>query len=202
MAVKAVRVSRTVPVLVMMANYGQHSAEGFQRLADRLAILGMPLHHIPFRGSEFAALLETPIRNLDFSQIMQITAPLESDDVLVIKAQVTPQFAGIMRQPGAMITGVRITGFDSQGQGEEDSLGILQLISEMFQLQQALDARIKFFGIQGLGEEVICAGFDASHSLGSVAQAGNPYDGNQPGGGSVLELTAEIIRRPSRQDHF
>src|SRR5689334_2923091 len=63
-ALEAVGIARTVPVFMMVANNWQHLAEGFQRLANGLAVGQVMLHHNPFGGREFTSLLQDLIWNL------------------------------------------------------------------------------------------------------------------------------------------
>ena len=54
---QAVRISGAIPMLMVMANYGQHFTEGLQWLTDSLAIYRMALHHIPLGGGQLSSLL-------------------------------------------------------------------------------------------------------------------------------------------------
>src|SRR5262249_54542482 len=76
MALESIRISGTVPILVVVADDRQHFAKRLQRLTDGLAVSRMPLHHIPLFRSELAAFLQDLIWNFNFAQIMQITTAL------------------------------------------------------------------------------------------------------------------------------
>src|SRR5437868_9094266 len=110
----------------------------------------MLLHHHPFGGGELTSLLQDLIWNLDLAEIMQITTALKSDDIFIVEAEMTPQFTGIMCQPGATVASKRIAGFHAKSQSKKNRLGVLQLIGEVFKLQQTFDPGVEFFWIKRL----------------------------------------------------
>ena len=102
----------------MMADDRQYLAERLQRLADCLTIGRMPLHYIPFGGSQFASLLQDFIWDFNLSEIVQIASTLERDDVFVIKMQMATELASIVSKPRAVIACKRVSRLHSQRERE------------------------------------------------------------------------------------
>src|SRR5690349_10386835 len=99
MAIEAIRITRSIPMLMMMANDRQDPAERFERLADGLAIGRMLLHDVPLIGCELGSFFQNFVGNLDLAQIVQISSPLERNHALMLEVEMTSQRTSIVCQP-------------------------------------------------------------------------------------------------------
>ena len=84
-AFERVRISRAIPVLVMVANDGQHVAKGAQRFHDVLADDGMLAHDLPLIGCKVRALAQDLVGHGNFADIVQIAAALQCHDVFMVE---------------------------------------------------------------------------------------------------------------------
>src|SRR5262249_24449935 len=95
---ETVGVSGSIPVFMVMTNDGKHAPERLEGLADGLASHWLLADDLPFFIGKAGVLLENFVGNGHLPQIMKITPALQSNNALVVKAEMTPQIAGIARQ--------------------------------------------------------------------------------------------------------
>ncbi len=81
---EAVRIARSVGVLVVMTNDRQHETQRVQRLADIFARDGVKLHDLPLFRSEVTALFEDVVGNRDLAEIVEISAAFEREDGIFV----------------------------------------------------------------------------------------------------------------------
>ena len=134
----------------MVANDGQHEAQGLQRLADVFAGDGVELHHLPFLGRKVAALFQNFIGHGDLAQVVQISASPEGEDGIFVHAEMAPEIGGVNRQPLAMAFGVGIAAFDDEPKRAQDGIGGFEFVGKFLQAQKRFHASEKFFGEIGL----------------------------------------------------
>src|SRR6478672_11272350 len=132
----------------------------------------MALHYDPFLSGEIRAFFQDLIRNGDLAEIVQVSAPPQSDDVVLIEQQMTTKIAGVFRQTFAMTLGVRIAAFNAQTERTENTLGGLQFIGKLFQLDQGLHPSEQLFWKNRLAQKIVGAGFNAAHAIFAFAESG------------------------------
>src|SRR5579862_7861869 len=101
-------------MLVMIANDGEDEMEGMERLADVFAGNGMELHDLPFGRGEVAALLQDFIGDGDFAEVVKVSAAFQSDQRILVHAEVAAELNGVNGKSFAVALGVRIAALDDQ----------------------------------------------------------------------------------------
>ena len=86
---ESVGIARTVGVLVVVADDGQHQAQRTQGLANILAGDGMEFHDGPLVRCEISVFSQNFIRHSDLSQIVEVAAASQSSDFFVIQPQMS-----------------------------------------------------------------------------------------------------------------
>ena len=114
----------------MKANDGQDQAQRFKRLATVFPGEWVLFHDPPFLGGEVGTLFQDLVGNRDFSQVVQITAATQGNNLLFLKADVAPQGLGTFRETLAMTFGIGITRFDAAAQGAKHGLRGFQFVGE------------------------------------------------------------------------
>src|SRR3954470_15027421 len=79
---KPIGVAAAVPVLVVMADYGQHAAQAAQWPADVLTGDRMLLDDYPLFRRQIIVFLQDRVRDGDLPQVVQIAATLEREHIV------------------------------------------------------------------------------------------------------------------------
>src|SRR5437868_1740794 len=132
---QTIRIAAAVGMFMVMANDGQHEAQGLQRFANVLARDGMLLHDLPFWQRQIAALFENFVGHRDFSEVMKKSTSPQGYKRFLLQAQMSPQVRGMLSQALAVALSVRIAGLHATAQRAEHRLGRFQLVGELFQLE-------------------------------------------------------------------
>src|ERR1700677_1049603 len=133
---QTVGVAAAVGVLVMMPNDRKHQAQRLQRTANLLARYRMLLHDGPLLWCEIAAFFQDFIRHRDLSQVVQVAATPQRDDIFFVHAEEASELGGIAREPLTMAFGVWIAGFHAEPQRTQYGVDGFQFVGEFLQLEQ------------------------------------------------------------------
>lgn len=100
---------------------------------------------------------------------MEITAPLESNNIFLVQPDVMSKIRGIVRHNSTMAARVKVARLDSQRKSDEDDFCVFQVVHELFGCEQGLDPCKQLFGVDRLVQEIIGAGFNGADVVITLA---------------------------------
>jgi hypothetical protein len=162
-------------------------------LANVFARNGMELHHLPLSRGKVAAFFQDLIGHSDFSQIVQVAAPLEGENGILVHSEVPSLIRSMIRQPFAVAFGIGIAAFYDQAERAKNGVGGFQFVGEFLKAEKGLDPGDEFFGEDGFVEEVVGSSFYAANFIAAIAEPRDENERNQARSRILLHGAAEVI---------
>ena len=136
LAFEAIWVARSIHLLVMVPDDGQHQLEGLERCANSFSNYGMPLDNMPLFWSQRAGLEQNRVGDGNLAYVMHHARLPESYNLLRRKPKMLSKSGRVFCQSLAVSFGVRVLAFNTACQREQHRFSPLQFVCICFVLQQ------------------------------------------------------------------
>src|SRR6202011_5445228 len=126
---------------------------------------GVLLHDFSFFRSQRTGFQQDVLWHSQLADVVYKAAAAQSDAQVLGQTQLLPERDGIFRKAVAVSLGIGILRLNTQGEAKQYGLGIVQLIGELLQAQQGVDASQQLVLIHWLAEEIISPAHNPSDAV-------------------------------------
>ena len=152
---QAIRVSRAIPAFVMTADDRQYRVQALDPPADVLSLGRVSSHDHPLGRSQRTALEQDRVGDGNLSDVMQVTSPMQREQMVGRQFHRHPHGDAERRQPLAMPGCMIVALLHGLGQRQKNRLRFLQPVHDRLVAQHAVNPRAEHLRMIRSGQKFI-----------------------------------------------